>query len=72
LATPRPPQTYGTPLLQKSDSILVNIVPSINDLSDWPGTRNEIAARGKAEVEACAKKFGVTARVLETPITSVF
>jgi len=36
-------------------------------LSDWPGTRNKIAARRKAEVEACAKKFGVTARVLETP-----
>ena len=35
------------------------------DLSDRPGTRKEIAARRKAEVEACAKKLGVTARVLD-------
>ena len=35
------------------------------DLSDRPGTREEIAARRKAEVEACAEKLGVTARVLD-------
>ena len=35
------------------------------DLSDRPGTRKEIAIRRKAEVEACAKKLGVTARVLD-------
>ena len=35
------------------------------DLSDRPGTRKEIAARRKAEVEACARKLGVTARVLD-------
>jgi hypothetical protein len=45
---------------------------TIGDLSDRPGTHNEIAARCKAEVEACAKKFGVTARVLETLIITVF
>lgn len=35
------------------------------DLSDRPGTPKEIAARRKAEVEACAKILGVTARVLD-------
>jgi N-acetylglucosamine malate deacetylase 1 len=35
------------------------------DLSDRPGTRKEIAVRRKAEVEACARKLGVTARVLD-------
>jgi LmbE family N-acetylglucosaminyl deacetylase len=35
------------------------------DLSDRPGTRKEVAARRKAEVVACAKKLGVTARVLD-------
>lgn len=35
------------------------------DLSDRPGTREEVAARRRAEVEACAEKLGVTARVLD-------
>lgn len=35
------------------------------DMSDRPGTAEEIAARRKAEVEACAGKLGVTARVLD-------
>ncbi len=35
------------------------------DLSDRPGTRKEVAARRKAEVVACAKKLGVTARILD-------
>jgi N-acetylglucosamine malate deacetylase 1 len=44
----------------------VQLVSATNgDLSDRRGTRKEIAARRKAEVEACAKKLGVTARVLD-------
>lgn len=35
------------------------------DLSDRLGTRAEIAVRRKAEVEACAVKLGVTARVFD-------
>ncbi len=35
------------------------------DLSDRPGTREEIAMRRTAEVEACAERLGVTARVLD-------
>lgn len=46
----------------------VQLVSATNgDLSDRKGTREEIAARRKAEVEACAKKLGVSARVLDIP-----
>jgi LmbE family N-acetylglucosaminyl deacetylase len=44
----------------------VKLVSATNgDLSDRPGTREEIAARRAAEVAACAGKLGVTAEVLE-------
>ena len=43
----------------------VQLVSATNgDLSDRKGSREEIAVRRKAEVEACATKLGVSARVL--------
>lgn len=44
----------------------VKLVSGTNgDLSDRPGTREEVAARRAAEVAACARKLGVTAQVLD-------
>ena len=46
----------------------VQLVSATNgDVSDRKGTREEVAARRKAEVEACARKLGVSARVLDIP-----
>jgi LmbE family N-acetylglucosaminyl deacetylase len=46
----------------------VKLVSGTNgDLSDRPGTREEVATRRKAEVSACALKLGVTSQVLDFP-----
>lgn len=44
----------------------VKLVSGTNgDLSDRPGTREQVAARRAAEVAACARKLGVTSQVLD-------
>jgi LmbE family N-acetylglucosaminyl deacetylase len=44
----------------------VKLVSATNgDVSDQPGTKEEVAALRKAEVMACARKLGVTAQVLD-------
>lgn len=44
----------------------VKFVSATNgDVSDQPGTKEEVAALRKAEVTACARKFGVTTQVLD-------
>jgi len=44
----------------------VKLVSATNgDMSDRPGTMEEVAARRKAEVTACARKLGVTTEVLD-------
>jgi LmbE family N-acetylglucosaminyl deacetylase len=46
----------------------VQLVSATNgDVSNNKGTREEVAAKRKAEVEACARKLGVSARVLDIP-----
>lgn len=44
----------------------VKLVSATNgDVSDQPGTKEQVAAQRKAEVMACARKLGVTAQVLD-------
>jgi hypothetical protein len=44
----------------------VKLVSATNgDVSDQPGTKEQVAAQRKAEVTACARKLGVTAQVLD-------